>query len=53
MTQMTKPTKRLVRAYLDAHTRSTEPPPAPAELRRELGWDLIPANIQPDRADQD
>lgn len=52
MTDTTHPSKQLVRDFMDARTRSTEPPPTPAEVRRELGWDLIPTNRQPDRADE-
>ena len=51
MTQTTQPSKQLVRDYLDARTRSTEPPPTPAEVRRQLGWDLLPHNRQPDADD--
>lgn len=53
MTSTINPSKQLVRDYLDARTRSTEPPPTPAEVRTQLGWDLIPANRQPDRDDKD
>ena len=53
MTQTTHPTKQLVRDYLDKRTRSDDLPPAPAEIRGQLGWDLLPANRQPDRADRD
>lgn len=53
MTDTTHPTKQLIRDYLDARTRSTEPPPTPAEVRRQLGWDLIPANWQPDAEDKE
>jgi hypothetical protein len=51
MTQTTHPTKQLVRDYLDSRTRSTEPPPTPDEVRRQLGWDLLPHNRQPDLDD--
>lgn len=37
MTSITNPTKQLVRGYLDARTRSDEPPAAPANIRRQLG----------------
>ena len=37
MVKTTHPTKQLVRDYLDGRTRSTEPPPAPAEIRRQMG----------------
>lgn len=51
--QTTHPTKQLVRDYLDERTRSDDPPPAPAEIRRQLGWDLLPANRHPDHFDRD
>lgn len=44
--------KQVVRDYLDARTRSTESPPTPAEVRRQLGWDLLPHNRQPVRDDE-
>ncbi|GJI89907.1 hypothetical protein RugamoR1_30700 [Rugamonas sp. R1(2021)] len=52
MTDTTHPSKQLVRDYLDSRTRSTEPPPTPAEVRRQLGWELLPQNRQPDRVDE-
>ena len=36
MTQTTHPTKQLVRDYMDERTRSDEPQPAPADIRRLL-----------------
>lgn len=30
-----------------------EPPPTRDEIRRQLGWDLLPQLRQPDRADRD
>lgn len=53
MTQVTHPTKQLVRDYLDARTRSDDAPPTPAEIRRQLGWDLLPHNRQPDADPED
>lgn len=51
--QTTIPTKQLVRDYMDERTRATEPPPSPEEIRRQLGWAMLPANRQPDRDDRD
>lgn len=50
MTQTTKPPKQKVREYLERRTHDQlEPPPTPADIRRELGWDLIPnARRHPD-----
>ena len=38
---------------MDGRTHSPEPPPRPDEVRRELGWSLISADRQPDRAERD
>lgn len=32
------PPKHLVREYLERRVRETQPPPAPEEVRRQLGW---------------
>ena len=53
MTKTTQPTKQLVRDYMDKRTLSDDPPPTPAEIRRELGWWMLPQNRQPDRDDRD
>lgn len=37
------PSKYLIRAYLERRSRAGTPPPAPAEIRRQLGWGLVPA----------
>ena len=47
MTQALNSSKQLVRDYMDSRTRSDDPPPTPAEIRRQLGWDMLPANQQP------
>ncbi len=45
MTKTTKPPKQLVRSYLERRTHAEEdPPPSPDDIRRELGWSLIPEN---------
>ena len=41
--QITQPTKEQVRAYM-ARRESAHRPPPPAEIRRQLGWRLKPAN---------
>jgi hypothetical protein len=41
MSIMTHPTKHIVRAYLKRRARDPKPPPAPEEIRRQLGWGLI------------
>lgn len=44
MTQTTKPTTAQVRAFMAERQRAKTPPKTPEEIRRELGWNLIPAN---------
>ncbi len=38
MHQMSQPTKEQVRAYMQQRESARRPPPAPAEIRRQLGW---------------
>lgn len=40
--RVNQPTKEQVRAYMAARGRATRPPPAPEEVRRQLGWRLAP-----------
>ena len=51
MTDATHPTKQLVRDYMDSRTRSDDPPPTLDEIRRQLGWFMLPHNRQPDADD--
>ncbi len=44
MTITTKPDKSKVREYFKRRTHEVDPPPTPDDIRRELGWELIPAN---------
>ena len=37
------PTKEQVRAYMAQRGRARRPPPAPEEIRRQLGWRIAPA----------
>jgi len=54
MSDTTRPPKELVREYLERRTHAPlDPPPTPDEIRRQLGWHLIPALRQPDRDDRD
>jgi len=39
--RITQPTKEQVRAYMAARERARRPPPAPEEIRRQLGWRLV------------
>ena len=38
--RVTQPTKEQVRAYMAARESARRPPPAPEEIRRQLGWRL-------------
>ena len=38
--RVTHPTKEQVRAYMVARESARRPPPAPEEIRRQLGWRL-------------
>jgi hypothetical protein len=37
---VTQPTKEQVRAYMVARGQAHRPPPAPDDIRRQLGWTL-------------
>jgi len=41
MSQTTHPSKHLVRAWLERRVQDLKPPPAPEEIRRQLGWGLM------------
>ncbi|TFW31819.1 hypothetical protein E4O92_12220 [Massilia horti] len=40
--RVTQPTKEQVRAYMSAREHAHRPPPAPQDIRRQLGWTLAP-----------
>jgi len=43
----TNPPKHVVREYLERRSRDPKPPPAPEEIRRQLGWEmLMPADAK-------
>lgn len=44
--RITHPTKEQVRAYMAARESARRPPPAPDEIRRQLGWRLQRADEQ-------
>ncbi len=41
MTQSNHPSKFVVREYLERRSHEVKPPPTPAEIRRQLGWELL------------
>jgi hypothetical protein len=45
--QITHPSKEQVRAYMLRREADRRPPPTPAEIRRQLGWRLTPADEAP------
>lgn len=48
MTDMTHPSKETVREYMERRTHAPlDPPPTPDEIRRQLGWHLIPESRRP------
>jgi hypothetical protein len=40
--RVTQPTKEQVRAYMARRGHARRPPPAPEDIRRQLGWKLAP-----------
>jgi hypothetical protein len=42
--RITQPTKEQVRAYMARRERARRPPPAPEDIRRQLGWKLAPSH---------
>ena len=54
MTDITRPTKESVREYMERRTHAPlEPPPTGDEIRRQLGWFILPQNRRPGQAEQD
>jgi hypothetical protein len=47
MSTLTHPSKQQVREYLQRRTRAATPPPAPEEVRRQLGWNLLAPGFKP------
>jgi hypothetical protein len=42
MTMVTHPPKQLVRDFMRERAKERAPPPAPQDIRHQLGWQLIP-----------
>ena len=47
MTTQKQPTKESIRAWLRTEIAQRRPPPDPAQIRRELGWEMIKADLIP------
>lgn len=45
MTTLTSPSKSQIRDYLARRVRDHTPPPALADIRRQLGWELTPVAL--------
>jgi hypothetical protein len=43
MTRHKQPSKESVRQWLRAQIAQRRPPPDPEQIRRELGWEPVPA----------
>lgn len=46
MTQTSKPEAQAVRDWMQQRQLDRTPPPAPEEIRRQLGWGLVEAQRQ-------
>lgn len=44
MAETTHPSKEVVRRYLEDRRKAKAPPPTPEQVRRELGWWMLPNN---------
>ncbi|MES2152445.1 MAG: hypothetical protein V4508_21920 [Pseudomonadota bacterium] len=44
MPGLIRPSKEQVRAYMAARGSARRPPPAPEEIRRQLGWSMTDAS---------
>ncbi len=42
MAQANHPPKEAVRAHMQQRAAARTPPPSPEQIRRELGWGLVP-----------
>ena len=42
------PTKQDTRRYIDGRIKEHKPPPDPAEIRRQMGWQLVEATRKPE-----
>lgn len=49
MEQPKHPNKESVRRWLRAELEQNRPPPDPKQIRRELGWDLLKLEREPQK----
>ena len=53
MAQIPASLKQLARDYMDRRAHSDDPPPTRDDIRRQMGWDLVPENKRPDQVEKD
>lgn len=53
MAQIEGSLKQLARDYMDRRAHSDDPPPTRDDIRRQMGWDLVPENKRPDQVEKD
>jgi hypothetical protein len=46
MSHQKQPTKEQIRQYMESRQAQHCPPPPMPEIRRQLGWDLLPESCQ-------
>ena len=49
MTQTTKPSNQQVRSWMHQRQADRTPPPAPEQIRTELGWKMVEAERETNR----
>lgn len=49
MTQTSKPSNQQVRSWMQQRQVSRTPPPAPEQIRMELGWKMVEAERETNR----
>lgn len=50
MTQTSKPDRQQVRSWMQQRQAERKPPPAPEQIRRELGWQMVEAGRETNRS---
>jgi hypothetical protein len=50
MTQTTKPSNQQVRSWMHQRQADRTPPPAPEQIRTELGWKMVEVERQTNRS---
>lgn len=50
MTQTSKPSNQQVRSWMQRRQADRTPPPAPEQIRRELGWKMVEAERETNRS---